>query len=93
MKLEIIGGDHRFVMCHSGYYLEVERSRRPFRRLLRKMMVIVASKIVKNGGILDVFWNTGTGFADRYKMLKENYAKFSNWMDRSVISDMKMTIF
>lgn len=89
MKLEIIGGDHRFVMCHSGYYLEVERSRRPFRRLLRKMMVIVASKIVKNGGILDVFWNTGTGFADRYKMLKEESRIMPNlaigWIDLSFL--------
>lgn len=90
MKLETLGGDDRFIMCHSGHYLEVEGSRRRVWRLLRKMMMIVASMKVKNGGgILDVFWNMGTGFADGYRLLKESRIMPSlavGWMDLSFLT-------
>lgn len=90
MKLETLGGDDRFIMCHSGHCLEVEGSRRRVWRLLRKMM-IVASTIVKNGGgNLDVFWNVGTGFADGYRLLKEESRIMPSlaigWMDLSFLT-------
>lgn len=42
------------------------------RRLLRKAMVMVVAKVVKNAGILDVFWNTRTGFGDGCRLLKSS---------------------
>lgn len=59
MKLEIIRGDDRLIMCYFGYCSEDRLcggrggSRRPVRRPLRKRMVIVAAKIVKNGGVVE----------------------------------------
>lgn len=51
--------------------MEKVEAGRPDRRLLRKAMVIVVAKVVKNARILDVFWNTGTGFGDGCRMLRE----------------------
>lgn len=59
MKLEVIRGDDSLIMCYSGYCLEDRLcegrggSRRPVRRPLRKKGVIVATKIVKDGGVLE----------------------------------------
>lgn len=67
-EIEVIGGDDCLIICPSDYCLDnrlgtkVEAGR-PVRRLLRKTMMIPATKIVRNGGILHVFWNMGTGFA------------------------------
>lgn len=57
VRLEVTEGDDWFIMCCSGYYLENRlgakvKAGRPVKRFLRKLMVIAAAKVVRNGGIL-----------------------------------------
>lgn len=61
-------------------------SKKSVRRLLKKMMVIAASKIIKNDGILDVFW---TRFANGCRTLRRESRIMTNlateWMDLSFL--------